>query len=72
MVAWGCCLSKRIAQFLPESVNLADVKRGAPRLKGNASKGRIIEATWENEKVRDIRLRIGLEGGKGEGGTAFA
>jgi hypothetical protein len=61
IVAADIAIPKRIAKFLPESVDLKDVK-GEILISKGMLEGKNIEATWENQTVRDVRLRIGLEG----------
>ncbi len=54
-------IPKTVAKFLPESMDLKDVK-GEILISKGMLEGKNIEATWENETVRDVRLRMGLEG----------
>jgi len=54
-------IPKTVVTFLPESMDLKDVK-GEILISKGMLEGKNIEATWENEKVRDVRLRMGLEG----------
>ena len=61
IVAGDIAIPKRIAKFLPENMDLQDVK-GEVLISKGMLEGKRIEATWENEKIRDVRLRIGLEG----------
>jgi hypothetical protein len=61
MAGGDVVVPETVAKFLPGNINLKDVKADVLISKGMLE-GKNIEATWENEKVRNVQLRIGLEG----------
>jgi hypothetical protein len=61
MAGGNVVIPETVAKFLPGSISLNDVKADVLISRGMLE-GKNIEATWENETVRKVQLKIGLTG----------